>query len=131
MANYKATIIESSKELTARERLKVKDFTAGLSIDRMTEDIQGTSDTVLIRPDAYALVEVENDKATPPMYQKLVIIDEKENVCLHTGSESFIKAFLEIWNEMTLDGEKDWLISAFRVESKNYTGRDFLSCTIV
>ena len=60
-------------------------------------------------------------------YEKFIIID-KDGTKYVTGSESFWSSFLEIAAEM---GEEAFDVEAYKVDSKNYKGKQFISCSIV
>ena len=57
---YNVKIIESSKELTKREVLKMKDTTNTLSIDELIKDGEDTS--FIITPVDYVILSIECDK---------------------------------------------------------------------
>ena len=121
---FESKIAESSKELTARERIRLKDTTDAIKLDEATSDGE-----VIITPSAYAILAVHNDKADDPDYEQYIIVgdDDKKYV---TGSESFWNAFKAIWDEMSGEFE-EYSVKAYRVPSKNYKGKDFLTCSII
>ena len=121
---YSAEIINSNKELSAKERLIMKDTTACVQLD---EVVQLGGDKLLINPETYALISVHNEKSKDAKdYNKLVIVD-KNGERYVTGSESFTRTFFDIAEEM--DGE-EFGIYVFKKESKNYNGKGFLTCTV-
>lgn len=125
MKGYEANITYSSKELTARERIKLKDTTDALSLDDVTNDGH-----VIIEPDIWAEINIHNENAKEGQstdYSKLIIID-KGGTKYVTGSESFWAAFMEMVKEM--EGE-EFSIEAYKVDSKNYKGKQFITCSIV
>lgn len=124
MAKYEANIVETSKELSARERLMMKDTSNAIKLDEAT----ATEEQVLITPVAYVVLDVHNDKADKKDYKKCIILD-KDDTKYVTGSEPFFRAFMEIWNEMQPTGE-EYQIVAYRLPSKNYNNKDFLTCSI-
>ena len=121
---FKVDILETSKELTAKERVSIKDTTACLKLDLETQDAP-----VEIFPDFYAILSVSNDKADPPVYENYVIVDKNGNKYV-TGSASFWSSFKQIADEMN-GSDEEWGIKAYRVDSKNYKGKQFLTCTII
>ena len=124
MNGYKVLIEESSKDLTARERLMLKDTSDALKIDELTED-----DGLIISPDAYAVLNVHNEKSENKEYHVYLIID-KNGTKYVTGSESFWSSFIEIWEDMTEAGE-EFEIKCYKLDSKNYKGKKFLTCSII
>lgn len=123
--DYQVTIRETSKELSARERIKIKDFTNAMQLDEATND-----GSIVITPDCYAILDVHNERSEKDKdYSKYLIIDKAGNKFI-TGSNSFFKSLMEIWEEMTPTGE-EFSIEVYKVPSKNYKGKSFLTCSIV
>lgn len=123
--DYNATIRECSKELSARERVLIKDTTNAISLDEATSD---TDSPLVISPDFYAVLDVHNEKSDNKDYTKYILVDKNGNKFV-TGSDSFWNSFMEIMAEM--DGEGDFEIQVYRRESKNYKGKSFITCSIV
>lgn len=124
MTGYSVTISETSKELTARARVAVKDTTNAVALDDATK---GSS--LLINLDYYVVLDVHNEKSEDKDYRKYVVVD-KEGTKYVTGSESFFSSLVEIVNEMAGSGE-DFQVEVYRKPSKNYKGKEFLTCSIV
>lgn len=124
MTGFEAKIREASKELTAKERVKYKDTTNAVQLDEVTQ--QGT---VTIAPDFYIVLDIHNEHSEDKDYVKYVIVD-KAGTKFVTGSESFFSAFKSIVDEMTGSGE-EYDIEVYRLPSKNYKGKEFLTCSIV
>ena len=124
MENYSVSIVETSKELTAKERIAFKDLTDVTKLDEATK-----FDNVIITPVDYAILSVHNPKSANPDYENYVVIanDGKRYV---TGSPSFWSAFKGIYDEMAGSGE-EYQIKIYRKESKNYMGKDFITCSIL
>lgn len=122
-AIYSATVETASKELSARERIMVKDFTNAIKLDVATADGQ----PLVVTPDYYAVVNVHNEKSDNKDYKKFVIVDKEGNKFV-TGSENFFDSFMNIYNEM--QGEP-FDLSIYQAPSKNYKNKTFLTCSIV
>lgn len=124
MNGYEVKIVNCNKELTARERIKLKDTTNAVALDEATE---GSS--LVISPSIWAELEIHNERNKDGNvdYKKYIIIDKADTKYV-TGSESFWTSFLEIAAEM---GEEAFDIEAYKVDSKNYKGKQFISCSIV
>lgn len=120
---YSASIKESSRELTVKERLMLKDTTSAVKLDQATqvEDIH-------ISVDSYAILNIHNDKATPTDYENYIILDRNGTKYV-TGSQSFWTAFMDIFTEMENEPE-EWSIRVYRHPSKNYSGKDFITCAV-
>lgn len=124
MAEYKAEVAESSRQLTARERIKFKDLTDAISIDEATKD-----EPLKISVKDYAIVKVHNENSDNKDYTKYVLEDSEGNLYA-TGSESFWKSFIDIWSEMAEETE-EWKLKIYKKDSANYKGKQFITCSIV
>lgn len=126
MADYKVTIRETSETaLTARERILLKDTTNAIKLD----DIVSADEHKTIKPVKYAVLDVETSKAEFGTYQQFLIIDA-DGTKYVTGSPSFWSAFCDIWNDMDGSGE-EYEIDVYKLKSKNYAGKYFLTCSII
>lgn len=124
MTGYSVKIVNASKELSARDRVAVKDTTNAISLDDATKD-----SPLVIAIDYYVELAIHNEKSEDKDYKKYVVVDKSGNKFV-TGSESFFTAMLEIMDEMSDSGE-DFEIQVYRMPSKNYKGKEFLTCSIV
>lgn len=124
MTGYSVKIVNASKELSARDRVAVKDTTNAIALDDATKDTP-----LVIGIDYYVELAVHNEKSEDKDYKKYVVVDKSGNKFV-TGSESFFTAMLEIMDEMSDSGE-DFEIQVYRMPSKNYKGKEFLTCSIV
>lgn len=124
MEGYKATVREASKELSARERIKYKDITGTTSLDSATKE-----EEIVITPIAFAVVDVHNENSDNKDYTKYVIEDANGEL-YSTGSESFWKSFIDIWDEMVEETEP-WSLRVYKKDSNNYKGKQFITCSIV
>lgn len=132
MEGFKATICESSKQLTTKERIKFKDTTGAVSIDRTSIDKDFNNEKFIINVDGYVVLDIHNEKAQDNTDYKNYIIIDKDGTKYVTGSKSFFSSFMDIWQELEEAGElDDFQIEVYRQPSKNYSGKDFLTCTIV
>lgn len=124
MTGYSVKITNASKELSAKERVALKDTTNAIALDEATQ-----AGKVLIEPDFYVELSVHNEKSEDKDYTKYVIVDKSGNKYV-TGSASFMSAFSGILDEMADSGE-EYAIEVYRMPSKNYKGKEFLTCSIV
>ena len=124
-STFTAEIIESSTELNAYEKVKFKDTANALKIDDITQD----NEHVVIAPFGYVVLAIHNAKSDNPDYNNYIIYD-KEGTKYVTGSQTFWNSFINIWNDMkNYDG--DWEIEILRKPSKNFKGKDFITCALV
>lgn len=126
---YKAKVCESSRELTAKEKIMLKDTSNAFSLDEMTQEAQFNNEKLILNIDYYVTIDVHNDKADDKDYQQFILVD-KEGKKYYTGSTSFITNFIDIFEELTEAGE-EVTIEIYRKESKNYKGKEFITCSVV
>ena len=121
---YSVEIKKTSKELTKKQRIAIKDTTDAIKLDDATKE-----SALIITPVAYAILDVHNDKSENPDYEVYVVVADDGQKYV-TGSNAFFSSFLLIFDEMK-DEEDEWGIKIFRSPSNNYKGKDFLTCSIV
>lgn len=124
MEGYKTEIIESSKELSGKEKLIFKDLSNAVKLDSATD-----GQSLRITPVDYAVIKVHNEKSENPDYNNYVIVD-KDGTKYVTGSPSFWQAFTDIWDAMA-DEDEEYEIEIYKLDSKNYKGKQFLTCSII
>lgn len=126
MTGYSVKIENASKELTKKERVMLKDTSDALKLD---EIING--EPIIIDPDYWVMLMVHNEKSDNVDYPVYLIVD-KDGTKYVTGSESFWTTFSDIWNEMTEDGiDEEWQLKCYKLDSKNYKGKQFLTCSVI
>lgn len=127
MNGFAVKIEESSKELTAKERIAFKDMSNAKKLDLEVE--AGTA--LIIAPEAYVVLAVHNEKSDNKDYYNYCIVD-KNGTKYVTGSESFWSTFKGIWDDMhEYAPDEEFEVQVYKVESKNYKGKYFLTCSIV
>ena len=124
MEGYSVKIREVSRDITAKERVMLKDTTNAISLDDVTKDAK-----FVFEPGYYAILDVHNEKSEDKDYVKYIIVD-KAGTKMVTGSESFFTSFKSIMDEM--DGcDEEFSIEVYRMPSKNYKGKEFITCSVV
>ena len=124
---YSVRVAESSKALTAREKIMYSDTSNATKLD----DLVTLDSPMVITPAEYAVLSVHNERSENVDYEVFVIIDTNNNKYV-TGSQSFWNSFSDIWatmHEEEINEEYD--IEIYKKESKNYKGKYFLTCSIV
>lgn len=125
---YSSKVTYSSKELTAREKIKIKDVSACKKLDELTQN----NEHIIINVDFYAIVSIHNENADDTDYTNVVIVD-KDGSRYVTGSNSFKRSLDDIMDELTDAGvldEEDILIDVYTKPSKNYSGKSFITCSL-
>ena len=130
MDGYKASVKECSKELTVKEKIALKDTSNAIGLDLLTQEANFNGEKVIIEVDYYATINIHNEKSDNKDYINFIVV-AKDGTKYVTGSQAFISAFEDIANELAEAGESDMTIEVYRKESKNYKGKDFITCSIV
>lgn len=125
MIGYSVKVVECSKDLTAKERVKIKDKTNAIKLDEATQ-----GGAIVIAYDYHAVLAIHNEKLDDPDYKQYVVVDTAGNKYV-TGSESFFTTMTEIVDEMSAAGETGYELEVYRMDSKNYKGKQFITCSIV
>lgn len=136
---YSAVIEYASKTLSGKQKAMLKDTTNALSLDELTQPQPKHDDggnvigmeprSVVIDPDFYVVLAVHNEKSKDKDYKKYVIVDKSGKKYI-TGSESLMRSFKDILTDMEGE-EEEYGIEVYRMPSKNFKGKDFLTCSIV
>ena len=124
MTGYSVSVAQSSKELSAKERIQIKDTTDALKLDEVT-----MAEAVILHPAMYAELDIHNEMSENKDYKNYIIVDTDGQKYV-TGSASFWSSFMDIAKEMENETE-EWAIKVYRMPSKNYKGKEFITCSIV
>ena len=127
---YLATIAESSRELSARERVMYKDTQNAISINDLAEEAAKDGNKAFIEGIVdYVVIDIHNDKSDDKDYKNYLIID-KDGQKYVTGSQAFWNSFKAIYDEMANESEP-WSIEINLLPSKNYKGKNVLTCSLI
>lgn len=119
----KTTLTYANCELSAREKIKMKDISDSRPISEMQ-----TGDIITV--DVWGLVQVHNENLDDPDYQNL-IIKTSQGEKFHTSSNSFFLSLDDIQSELDSAGETgSFDIRIVKKQSKNNSGQ-FLTCALV
>ena len=124
MQGYTVSVVETSKELTGKQKIQLKDTTDCVRLDQAT--LEGN---VMIDVDFWAELAIHNEKSDDKDYTNYVVVD-KSGVRYVTGSEAFWSAFRNIFDDMSECGEA-WSLKVYRKPSKNRQGKDFITCSVL
>lgn len=124
MANYEVKVREASIELTARDRIRIKDTTNATALDSATQ-----AGSVVIDPAWWAILDIHNEGSQDKDYSCFVIVDRNGDR-FKTGSQSFWSSFINIWEELK-DDDEPFQIKVYRMPSKSREGRDFITCSLI
>lgn len=125
MEGYTVKIEESSQELKGKMRIVMKDTSDALKLDEATEG----GNSITIKVEKWAILKVHNEKSDDKEYLNYVIVDNEGHKFV-TGSQSFWSSFINIYEEMK-DEDEDWAIKVYRLPSKNYKGKEFITCSVI
>ena len=125
MEGYSVKVIDASRQLTAKEKIAFKDFGLAKQLDNVVNE-----EGLVINVKDYVVLQVHNDKSDNKDYTKFLLIDENGEKYI-TGSEPFWTTFKDIWDEISDEPEVEWSLKVYKMESKNYKGKQFLTCSII
>lgn len=126
MEGYSVKIKSSTRELSTKEKIAIKDTTNAISLDAASAE-----GDVIIDYDYHVILDVHNEKSDNKDYNKTVVV-AKDGTRYVTGSASFTNNLNDIVDEMIDAGEGDNIvIKVYRRESKNYNGKEFITCSLV
>ena len=123
---YSVSIILASRELSVQEKVKMKDTRDAISLEQISRD-----GAVTVNVAGYAELAVHNEKSDDKDYEQYLLIGANGEKYI-TGSSTFYNTFRDIWDE--LQGEEmpaeGWAIKVYQLPSKNFTGRNFVTCSL-
>lgn len=127
MKGYEVNIVSSTRELTPKEKIKLKDLSNSINLDNATQ----AEGKVVIDYDYHVILNIHNEKSKDRKdYQNVVVVD-KDGTKYNTGSESFLTTLEDITGEMLSAGEENFSIEVYRKDSKNYKGKQFITCSVL
>lgn len=129
-SNYSAEIVEASREFSARERVMFKDTQNAISMNDYAEQAKSEGAKAIIdNVKDYVHIMIHNEKSEDKDYDNYIIVDGA-GVKFVTGSQAFWNSFMDIYNEMK-DETEPWGIQLNLIPSKNYKGKNVLTCSLV
>lgn len=128
--DYSTKIVSTSRELTVKEKITLKDFNDCVGLDTVVTNEQD----FIIDPDAIVEVQVHNERAKDDKDYTTIVILDKDGTKYSTSSNSLRDSISDIMDELA-DLEEadraDLKIKIFKKPSKNYSGKYFLTATVV
>lgn len=129
-SNYNATVTESSRELTPREKIMFKDIGNAVKLNDLAEGAHSNGAKAIINNvKDYAILSIHNEASEDVDYNNYLIVDGDGNK-YYTGSTPFWNSFKGIWDEMSTTDE-EWGIELNLIPSKNYAGKTVLTCSLI
>ena len=128
MEGFKASIVESWKQLTPKEKISVKDTSAFEKFD----EVVVAGEDLIIEVANYVHIHIENPLSENKEYDSFVVMTT-EGKGYVTSSRSFADSLKNILDEIGDCGEEigEWKLRVFKKESSNYKGKYFLTCQII
>lgn len=128
--NYTSTIREASRELSAKERVMFKDMANATSLVDFVSAQREIGEKAVIDVVDFAVIDVHNPKAQDNTDYTIYLVIDKNGNKFYTSSEAFWSAFSNIYTEMK-ESDEEWGIEAVLIPSKNYKGKEILTCSLV
>ena len=129
-SNYLASIKESSRELSAKERVMFKDLGNATKLNDFAEEAMKSGvKAIITNIKDYVIIDIHNEASQDVDYSNYLIVDGNGDK-YYTGSAPFWNSFKSIWDEMHDSGE-EWGIQLNLTPSKNYAGKQVLTCSLI
>lgn len=126
MEGYSVKIIETSfTDLTSKQRVMLKDTTNAVKID----DVVTPDNPLVLDICDYAVIQIHNENSDDKEYKQYMYITT-DGLKYVSGSVSLFTSFLDIYEEMK-DSNEEYQIKVYKMPSKNYTNKHFITCSIV
>lgn len=128
--DYNTKIVSSSRELSTKERIVLKDFNDCIGLDTVVDNENG----VILDPDVIVEVQVHNERARDDKDYTTIIILDKNGTKYSTSSNSLRDSISDIMDELkdlTDDEKSELKIKVFKKPSKNYQGKYFMTATVI
>ena len=126
MEGYSVKIIETSfTDLTSKQRVMLKDTTNAVKID----DVVTPDNPLVLDICDYAVIQIHNENSDDKEYKQYMYITT-DGMKYVSGSVSLFTSFLDIYEEME-DSNEEYQIKIYKMPSKNYTNKHFITCSIV
>lgn len=129
MERYTATVTESSRELSVKEKIKLKDEKLHQKLNVVLSEQVKEAGGLVLEPDGWARVHVKNPYSKQREEYDFFVIIEKNGDTWMTGSQSFMEAFMDIWYDMKEYPDEEFKIRVYTKDSKNYSS-GFITCSI-
>jgi len=129
VSNFSAVIRESSRELSAKERVMYKDLSNATSLVDYVKECRANDGKATVDYAEYAIVDVHNESADNKDYTVYLFIDKAGNK-YYTSSEPAWNSFTEILKEMK-DETEEWGLEFNLTPSKKYNGKEILTCSLI
>ena len=129
--DYNARIISSSRELTAKEKIMLKDFNDCIGLDMVVT----TDKSLTIKVDLMVQVAVHNERANGDKDYTTTVLVADDGTKYSTSSKSLSDAIEDINDEIAEAEDTELadnlMIKIFKKPSKNYAGKYFLTAVLV
>lgn len=125
MEGYTSKVVYcSNSDLTPIQKVKLKTMSGAIMLDLVVE----VDKPLEIEFSYYAKIEIHNEHSKGDKdYTKYLIVDSAGTTYV-TGSKSFYSALLGITDDLSDEGvEPPYMLRVYKVPSKNYQGKTFLS----
>lgn len=122
--NYSVTIIDSSEQLSALDKVRLKDTTDCVRLDQALDG----AEAITLKVSKFVVLQIHNEKAEDKEYPNFILVDEDGTKYI-TGSQNFFDTFKDIYDELK-DCNEEWYLKVYKVDSKNYKGKKFITCSV-
>lgn len=136
-AEYKAKVVYTSRQVSAKEKIQLANFTGAVSLDTEIDSraAMGDEARVYLDVDFWATVQVHNEMSKDNKDYSVLLIVTKDGTTYKSGSDSLVRELSSLEDQLAdarAEGEEIPLtIACFKRPSRNYAGKGFITCELV
>lgn len=123
--DFTVEVVNCSKELSKKELVMIKDLTRCESLNDIV-----TEQSIVVKPVMTAELRVHNEHSKDNKDYTVYIVQDETGAVYKSGSKSFFTTLTNIIDDMS-DSEEEWAVNIYTKPSKNYKGKDFITCSVV
>lgn len=127
--DFNVTIINSNLELSARDRIKLKDTSTATKFDDIINE-EGQQNGITVSVKGYAILAIHNEHAKDGTDYEQTVIVTADDTRFVTGSTSFRDNLCDISDELLDEGITEFDILVYKQKSKNRDGKYFITCAL-
>ena len=127
--DFNVNITKTNLELSARERIKMKDTSTATKFDDIITE-EGQDNGIIVSVKGYATLAIHNEHAKDGTDYEQTVIVTADDTRFITGSTSFRDNLCDISEELIAEGITEFDLLVYKQKSKNRDGKYFITCAL-
>lgn len=127
--DFNVNITKTNLELSARERIKMKDTSTATKFDDIIAE-EGQQNGIIVSVKGYATLAIHNEHAKDGTDYEQTVIVTADDTRFITGSTSFRDNLCDISDELLDEGITEFDLLVYKQKSKNRDGKYFITCAL-